>query len=188
MYTRRGGGWLKTCAECGKRPALKIRPTEVRDALNMLLPMPQLKILRLSVAPNFLDVLDLGLYKSITDGLPILEKLWLGHAEFLASSEFEGTTYYERVPLHHLAAFCSMLPNLVEVSVGTADGLTLEETPRAEWASLGVKTLTIPNWAGRPGVGGVSRDSLHLSIATYFPNSDLAQKEFNPRMWIFEDH
>lgn len=110
----------------------------------MLLPMHQLKTLRLSVAPNFLDVLDLQLYESITNGLPALEKLWLGHARFTTS----GTTYYERVPLHHLAAFCSMLPNL-DVSIGTVDGLTLEESPRAEWASLGVKSLVISRWAGR---------------------------------------
>ena len=155
--------------------------------MNMLLPMPNLKILRLSVAPNFLDVLDLQLYKSITDGLPSLEKLWLGHSEFLATSEFEGITYYERVPLHHLAAFCSTLPNLVEVSMGTVDGLTLEESPRTEWACLSVESLTIRHWAGRDIAGGVSRDLLHLGLATYFPNSDLAKTEFNSRWWIFDE-
>jgi hypothetical protein len=138
------GGWFSNCDECGQHPAPGISPTDLRQAINMLLPMHQLKTLRLSVAPNFLDVLDLQLYESITNGLPALEKLWLGHARFTTS----GTTYYERVPLHHLAAFCSMLPNL-DVSIGTVDGLTLEESPRAEWASLGVKSLVISRWAGR---------------------------------------
>ena len=105
--------------------------------------MPHLKALRLSVAPNFLDVLDFDLYKSITEGLPALETLRLGHAEFVLCSRYGVTTYYERVPLHHLAAFCSMLPNLVDVELGTVDGLKLEETPRTEWACANVKTLTI---------------------------------------------
>ena len=175
-----GGGWFNNCDECGKRPAPKITPAELREALIMLLPMSQLKILRLSVAPNFLDVLDLQLYKSITDGLPALEKLWLGHEEFLADSFIGGTTYYETVPLHHLAAFCSMLPSLVEVSVGTVDGSMLEERPRAEWACLGVKSLTVQYWA-RIDIGrGVSTDLLQRGLKTYFPNSDLAMRKFEP--------
>ncbi|KAF4632611.1 hypothetical protein G7Y89_g5515 [Cudoniella acicularis] len=63
----------------------------------MLLPLPQLRILRLSVAPNFLDILDLKLYRSITAGLPALEELSLGHAEFYANySRYEQGAFYER--------------------------------------------------------------------------------------------
>ena len=177
-----GGGWFSNCDECGKLSEPIIQPHELREAMDMLLPIRRLKTLRLSVAPNFLDILDLELYKSITDGLPALEKLWLGNEMFCASSIFEGTTFYERVPLHHLAAFCTMLPNLVDVSVGAVDGMTLEERPRADWASPGVKTLVISSWAG----SGVSRDLLHLGLQTYFPNSDLTKKEFPPRLYIFE--
>jgi hypothetical protein len=52
-----------------------IRPVELRSALTMFLLLSQLTVLRLTVAPNFLDVLDLNLYRSITDGLPALEQL-----------------------------------------------------------------------------------------------------------------
>jgi hypothetical protein len=77
-----GGGRFNNCSKCGKRPGPKIQPPDLRKALKMLLPIPQPKILRLNVAPNFLDILDLQLYKSIADGLPALENLWLGHPEF----------------------------------------------------------------------------------------------------------
>jgi hypothetical protein len=161
------------------RPAPNINSTDLREGLRMLLPLPKLKLLRLSVAPNFLDVLNVKLYKSITDGLPALEKLWLSHAEF---------THYERTPLHHLAAFCSMLPNLAEVSMGTVDGLTLEKKPHKKWASLGVKSLTIQHWAGSDNYRqpAVSRDLLHLGLRTYFPNSDLAKKNFKRELSLFE--
>ncbi|CAJ2501413.1 Uu.00g042660.m01.CDS01 [Anthostomella pinea] len=148
-----GGGWFNNCGECGKRPPPRILPTDLRAAMNMLLPLPRLRILRLSVAPNFLDVLDLEMYRSIADGLPGLEKLCLGHREFVASSEVEGTSFYERVPLHDLAAFCSMLPKLVEVSVGAVDGLTLEERPCEEWACPGVTSLSVAHWAGNHARG-----------------------------------
>lgn len=127
-----GGGWMEDCNECQRIPDPEIKPVDLRAAMRMLLPLPKLKLLRLSAAPNFLDILDLELYKSLTDGLPALEKLWLGHPQWLTSSLFHGTTFLERVPLHHLAAFCSMLPSLTEVEVGTLDGSTLEEKPRAD--------------------------------------------------------
>jgi hypothetical protein len=128
-----GGGWVPHCWECWHRPRPQISPADLRAGFNMLLPLPQLRILRLSVAPNFLDILDLKLYRSITAGLPALEKLSLGHAEFYANNIGYGQVIvYERVSLHHLAAFCRMLPNIKEVSVGTIDGLTLEERPRTK--------------------------------------------------------
>jgi hypothetical protein len=67
-------------------------------------------------------VLHLGFYRSLAKGLPALEKLWLGDAEFATQSWLEGGRYYERMPLHHLTAFYRMLPHLVEVSMGTVDG------------------------------------------------------------------
>lgn len=180
-----GGGWFNNCGECGKREAPKIEPADLRKTMTMFLPLPQLKTLRLSVAPNFLDVLDLDMYKSMTDGMPALEKLLLGHWEFRACSYFEGETFYERVPLHHLAAFCNMLPNLVEVNVGTLDGMTLEEQPRLEWQCPGVKSLSVHTWAHGPYPARVSRDLLHLGVRSYFPNSDLAQHEYDPRTYFF---
>ncbi|PMD16034.1 hypothetical protein NA56DRAFT_709119 [Hyaloscypha hepaticicola] len=168
-----------------QRPA--IQPAELREGLKMLLPMPHLKLLRLSVAPNFLDVLDLDLYKSIADGLPALEKLWLSHVDFVLTSSYGVQTSHERTPLHHLAAFCCMLPSLVDVEFGTVDALRWNESPRTEWTCPGVKSVKIARWTGSDTPGddivnraGVSWDFLHLGMRTYFPNSDLAKKEFNP--------
>lgn len=171
-----GGGWFPHCWQCGHRPRPQIRPADLRTSLNMLLPLPQLRILRLSVAPNFLDILDLKLYRSITAGLPALEKLSLGHAEFYANIGDGAEIFYERVSLHHLAAFCSMLPNIKEVSIGTIDGLTLEERPRTEWACVGVESLRISHHADI--YRGVTLGLLRLGLEIYFPNSGLAKDPF----------
>ena len=178
------------CTTCGVRPAPKITNAELRMALDMLLPLPQLKTLRLSVAPpDFLTVLDLELYRKIANGLPALEKLWLSPAEFQSSS-FTRIIFRERVPLRNLAAFCSMLPNLVEVTIGAVEGLTLEETPQANWACFGVKKLVIV--LGTSGVStwrgsrGVSCKLLHRGLKTYFPNSDLAKEDFNSLLNRYE--
>jgi hypothetical protein len=179
-----GGGWFPHCRECEHQLRPQIRPADLRTGLNMLLPLPQLKILRLSVAPNFLDILDLKLYRSITAGLPALEKLSLGHAEFYANYTGYGQEiFYERVSLHHLAAFCSMLPNIKEVSIGTIDGLTLEEYPRTEWACVGVKSLRISHHADISR--GVILGLLRLGLAIYFPNSGLAKHPLYRREYMF---
>ncbi len=150
----------------------------------MLLPLPQLKILRLSVAPNFLDILDLKLYRSITAGLPALEKLSLGHAEFYANHAGYGEEiFYERVSLHHLAAFCSMLPNIKEVSIGTIDGLTLEKRPRTEWACVGVQSLRTSHHADI--YRGSTLELLLLGLEVYFPNSGLAKHPLYRREYLF---
>ena len=186
-----GGGFINNCGECGRHPGPSIKPHELREAMFALLPLPRLKSLRISVAPNFLDVLDLDLYRSIAAGLPSLQWLALGHREFHASSLFEGEVYYERIPLHHLAAFCCLLHDLEEVSLGTADGMKLEEAPREEWACYGVKKLRIGSWADSEGAGGrgggVSYTLLHLGLRTYFPLSNLAQSEYDPRERIFDE-
>lgn len=180
-----GGGWFPHCWECGHRPPPQIRPADLRTGLNMLLPLPQLRILRLSVAPNFLDILDLKLYRSITAGLPALEKLSLGHPQFRANHTGYGEEIlYERVSLHHLAAFCSMLPNIKEVSIGTIDGSILEERPRTEWACVGVESLTIPNHADII-YQEVNLGLLRLGLETYFPNSDLAKHPLYRREYMF---
>ena len=179
--TLAGGQFHYHCGKCGYNANPKITPPVLREALTTFLPMPRLRTLHINVAPNFLDILDLDLYAAITAGLPALETLWLGHYGFV-SSELEGRrgAYYERVPLQHLAAFCHLLPNLVDVSLGAADGLSLEEHPREDWASPSVESLRIHRWAGDRGNGRrISRDLLHLGLRTYFPNSDLAQKDFS---------
>lgn len=83
-----------------------IRPVDLRSALAMFLPLLQLTVLRLTVAPNFLDVLDLNLYQSITDGIPALEQLTLGHSEFSEGDATYGPgVSSEKIPLHHLCGF-----------------------------------------------------------------------------------
>jgi F-box-like len=174
-----GGKWCFHYT-CWRRPdqSTNIKPAELREAIAMLLPMSQLKILRLSAAPNFLDILDLELYRSITAGLPALEVLCLGYQDFNLSSD--ETVRYKGVPLYRLAAFCSMLPKLTEVSIRSLDGFSLKETPRTDWTSLSVKRLIIHHWTERHIIGGVSQDMLLLGLRTYFPNSDLAIESFDP--------
>lgn len=185
-----GGGCFRTCPECSTRPAPQIKSHELRQGLRIFLPLPKLKVLRLSVAPNFLDILDLEMYREITDGLQAVEKLWLSHGEFATSCEFTGTTFHERVPLHHLAAFCKMLPRLREVSLGTVDTLALEDEPHEEWRCEQVNALKIGHWAGHANrSGGVSRDQLLESLKGYFPSSDLAKAasvRIPERLYIFD--
>ena len=166
-----GGGWFPHCWECVHRSSPQIPPADLRTGLNMLLPLHQLRILRLNVAPNFLDILDLKLYRSITAGLPALEELSLRHAEFYAYRGYGQEIIYERVFLHHLAAFCSMLPNIKNVTTGAIDCLTLEEHPRKEWACVGVKSLRIAQYTNifQPE----NLRLLLLSFKLYFPNSGL---------------
>lgn len=179
--------WINHSDEFDIRDPPNIQPAILRQGVMMLLPLPCLKTLRIGVAPNFLNVLDLELYKTITCGLPMLENLTLGHREFATGSRFSGSRYYERMPLHHIAAFCHMLPNLKKVEIGTVDGLALEESPRKEWASAWITGLKVNCWAGKSGHerGGVSRERLHLCVKTYFPASDLAKIEFEETLGIF---
>lgn len=182
-----GGGWFRHCMECGYRPAPLVKPAELREALTSLFPLPQLKSLRISVSANFLDILDLDMYRAMAKHLQNLETLRLGHPEFAAFSLFNDTIYHERVPLHHVAAFCCLLPRLVEINVGTVDGLLLEVEPRADWTCPQVKKASW-NWAGRAdgGSGGVSRQHSQKCIRTYFPESDMA-RGFTEDLWVFDD-
>ena len=131
----------------------------MREAMSMLLPMPHLRKMRLDVPLNFLERLDVDFYSKTAEGLPALETLILGSDE--------------SVPLHHLAAFCGMLTNVTEVSLEVADCEALEEEPREEWACPHVQWLTVHGWD--PGQNDVSREVLHRSLETYFPNTELAK-------------
>jgi hypothetical protein len=66
-----------------------------------------------------------------------------------------------------------MLPNIKEVSIGTIDGLTLEERPRTEWAYLGVESLRISHHADI--YWEVILGLMRLGLEIYFPNSGLAK-------------
>ncbi|KAJ4292401.1 hypothetical protein N0V90_009063 [Kalmusia sp. IMI 367209] len=171
-----GGGWFDNCPECGARPAPLIKPSTLRKALQHLLPLPNLKVLRISVAPNFLDILDMNMYKGIAAHLPNLEKLHLGHGEFYTGSIFSGTVIHESVPLRHVAAFCHLFPNLMEVTVGTLYGKGLEQCPELKWTSWGVKKV---QWRWNTSKGAFSGDSdfedelVYRNLMVYFPHSDM---------------
>ena len=160
----------------------KISPSELRKGLRMLLPLPQLKVLEIGVAPNFLDILDLRYYSAFADGLPALKKLSLGHYSFATCSPYHETVYHEKVPLLHLAAFCTMLPGLEEVSLGCADVDGLNKPPRWQLACPHVKRLNISHWAGTCS----SYACLRMNMDGYFPNSDLTKKGVDSRFCSFE--
>ncbi|KAK9416899.1 putative F-box domain-containing protein [Seiridium unicorne] len=154
-------------------PSPMITPEELRAATKMLLPLPKLKLFCISVAPNFLDVLDLDLYQSIANGLPALETLWLGLSMFVPRSYYAAPGSYESVRLSHLAAFCQMLPRLVEVSVGTAELEEPGEVPHPEFVCSHVKSVRVSHWAQRVDV--VPRERMLLSQKMYFPNAKLKE-------------
>jgi hypothetical protein len=142
-------------------------PAEMRTVIQTLLPLPSLKTLRLDVGAHILDVLDLRLYKSIAEGLPALETLWLGHSALIG----------QPLPLAHLAAFCQMLPSLVQVVVGGAESDPQGTPPRREFVCLGVrsaKIMHVPSrWRRR--TDNLRREELLLGVQVYFPNSDQAK-------------
>jgi hypothetical protein len=66
-----------------------------------------------------------------------------------------------------------MLPNINDVSIGTIDGLTLEERPRTKWACVRVQSLRISHHADI--YRGSTLGLLVLGLEIYFPNSGLAK-------------
>ena len=171
-----GERWSANQEEYENSSKDKISPTDLRTAVISLLPMPCLRNLRISVALNFLDILNLSLYKSIADGLPALEKLWLGYSESTRiSASSESGFCDEKVPLVHLAAFCSMLPNLIDVSVGAVDHWT-GDYHQPKWACPSVRSLRIESWVGEWSVIKDRRELMLRALSVYFTNSDLNSK------------
>jgi hypothetical protein len=159
-------------------PPPKVYPRDLRIVMDLLSPMPHLKSLALTAAPNFLEAYDMHEYKLVTDGFPNLEILWLGHSQFAFSGAHGASThYYERIRLDNLAAFCSLLPKLREVSVGCLDQDSIGDTFDAKWTSFEVKKLKI--WY-RVGVDAYSRHwsgegKLLAGLSIYFPHADLTE-------------
>ncbi|ESZ95395.1 hypothetical protein SBOR_4251 [Sclerotinia borealis F-4128] len=192
-----GGSWFTHWYLYPERPPLKIRSEDLREAVKILLPMPQLKVLQLSVASGFLDDLDLALFQNMANAMPSLEKLYLNYADSFTIAQYYIMTHYERIPVHHLAAFCSMFKNLKEVGVGTVDGISVEENPKEDWICKDIKTLKVGAWAGRdelrggniaesPWGGGISRGHLYDALRTFFPESDMAKVGFSRHdQWIW---
>jgi len=76
-----------------------------------------------------------------------------------------------------------MLPKIKEVSIGTIDGLTLEERPRTEWVCVGVKSLRISHHADV--YGEVNLSLLCRGLEIYFPNSGLAKHPLYRKEYMF---
>jgi hypothetical protein len=171
-----GGGYTPHCWECDAHPDPEIMPRDLTESMKILSPLPQLQKLKLSAAPNFLGigVPDLPLYELIAKGLPSLEVLWLGSRTFTTFGQFAGTRSTESVPLRNLAAFCSLLPNLMEVEVGTIDPSGSEKTPEMAWQSPHVQSLVGHYWK-KPIDFDTS--SILKSLVIWFPNCDLVTKE-----------
>lgn len=155
-------------------PAPIIQHAELQAGLESLLPLPNLTSLRLTIAPHLLTALDLDAYKSLAKGLPSLQKLDLGSKNHYVHSD--------GLPISHLAAFCSHFPRLVEVGIGFLDTKPLEETPRGEWTSFGVRRLRVGRWVGDRGL---SQSLLERSLEVYFPGSDLVEKGFGGGEWDY---
>jgi hypothetical protein len=167
-----GGGLHTSCWGCGTRTSPKISSAELRDAIMVLLPLPRLRVFQLNMVPNFLDVFDLDVYRKIANALPTLEKLKLGDADFARADAL--------IPMHHLAAFCSMLPQLGEVRVGAIDGLGLDRKPQTEWQCAGIHTLGVGQWVRRSVTRPVPIPDpkwilITINLAAYFPNAGLTR-------------
>jgi hypothetical protein len=157
--------WVRAGWENSFQPS-KILPIDLRFNLQQLLPLPQLTSLNLTVAPNFLDLFDLEGYKEITQGLPKLRTLVLGHRDYNGDHNTFTNQIYERTPFRNLAAFCSMLPDLLEVRIPSIDVSDLEEDPRLEWACPSVEMLLVRTKIGMASV----QDRLEACQRTWFPN------------------
>lgn len=169
----------KLCSACFRNAMPKISHKELGQAIQLLLPMPRLKLLRLSVTPGFLGDLDLDRYREIASGLQALETLCLGPREFEDDAKYKTLMYCEMIDLHHLAAFCHMLPNLKEVSVVNLNFITLDDEIRTEWSCPSVKQLTIQCLAPRYKEWRVTymyKGDLDAGLLAYFPDSDLTQE------------
>jgi hypothetical protein len=170
-----GGGYVEHCWECAKHPDPMILPQDLMSAIKMLLPLPRLRKLRLSAAPNFLGTgePELSVYEEIAEGLPSLEILWLGSGTFFTCSQFHGIQCTEKVPLRSLTAFCSLLPKLVEVEVGTVDLSGLDQGRQEFWLSPQVRILKIGHWIG---AGTLVKEQLLGFLELGFPNCDLVEE------------
>jgi hypothetical protein len=143
-----GGGYIPHCWEYDAHPDPEIMPLDLTDSMKILSPLPHLQKLKLSAAPNFLGIgaPDLPLYELIAKGLPSLEVLWLGSRTFTTFGQFTGPRSTESVPLRNLTTFCSLLPNLVEVKVGTIDPSNSKRNPEIAWQSPHIQSLHGHYW------------------------------------------
>jgi hypothetical protein len=169
-----GGGYQAHCPECDSHPDPLILPPDLIQGMKMLLPLPQLRKLRLSAAPNFLGIglPDMDSYGSMAKSLPSLEVLWLGSSTFLTHGQFTGLRSVETVPLANLSAFCSLFPKLVEVEVGVVDLSRIGEGTHLRWISPLVVVFVVHYWIGK---GEATTDRVLELLELWFPKCDMVE-------------
>jgi hypothetical protein len=154
-----------------------ISPSELTTALRTLLPLQRLKHLRISVAPNFLDALDLELDDSLAEYLPALESLRLDYSAFTGYAAYVSPRSFEGLSVRKLAAFCQIFPTLTEVRIGSvAQDWRLKETRNLchEVICTSVKSFRVIDMPSSWDV--FFHEQLRKSVQRYFPESDQAKR------------
>lgn len=156
----------------------KITSQNLRKAPSLLLPLLQLKCLRINVASGFLDTSDLAIYQAIANRKPNLRTHYLDYAnDWRRSSNYYMMITYENIPIHHLAAFCNMFPCLKEVAVGAVNGISWDESPKGEYICKNLEILIVGVWAGTDDLrafgslwgGEPAKKRVMKAAKTYFP-------------------
>jgi hypothetical protein len=133
-------GWM--CRDCSAgHPRHHVPPEDLGRGLKMLLPLPQLRRLKISVAPNFLFNRDMDHYRELAEGLPALEVLCLGHREW-SGTRRAAPGVEEGTLLSNIATFCSLLPKIQWLLLATLAIRSVESPPR-DWVDPGVKVVFV---------------------------------------------
>jgi hypothetical protein len=163
-------GWV--CRHCIVHPRGGLSPPQLRQGLRALLPLPQLRTLRISAAPNFLVGLDMQWYREAAEAMPALETLCLGHREW-AGTRRADPVEEERTPLRNIAAFCSFFQRLTRLELATL-ALRNIENPDSGWECSSVKVVVIRQWIPT----STPQDRRNTLIRNWFPDAELCS-EYN---------
>jgi hypothetical protein len=128
-----------TCPRCNRALRRIIHPLALIQGLKMMLPLRLLRTLEISVAPTFLDILDLQWFRGVAEALPALESLYLGHRE-LARTRQADMMRQETTPLCNIVIFCTLLSTLRHLEL-TSLALRSIENLDLEWQCVEVKTV-----------------------------------------------
>lgn len=170
------GGWLPPYSYHPGWNKPKIRGDEIREMLDVLGPLPRLRVLRLPLACDFLRVLDVQYYKRVAEAMPALQALTLGHRSFASISQY-SEHFYDLTPLKHVAAFCHLFPALRDVEIGCIDATSLGSRDNPEWACFNVRRICVNLWLRSNDL--VWERQLQECRA-YFPNADVGDELFRP--------
>lgn len=183
------GGHVPHCGECGHLPEPRVAPQHIKAAMRSLLPLPRLKVLRLSLVPGLLADQDSEFNKLMANGLPLLESLRIGSGLYWTADLLTGDHVYERLLLQHVAAFCCLFPHLRDVQIGCVDITALEENPNAAWMCLQVTELRVGRWLNydqRLQRVKIPIDRFTRTLETYFPNYDITEMGISSS-YMFQD-